>query len=78
MVGVLRKVQAYMADRRFLLIGFRGRGHLAHVINVVTRLDSPGKGRVLHFKERLCDLEDGDGRRGEVAHLVPVNPWSGV
>lgn len=78
MVGALRKVQAHVADRRSLLIGFRGKGHLSHVINVVTRLGSPGKGRVLHFKERLCDFEDGGGRPGEVMHLVPVNPWSGV
>lgn len=68
MVGVLRKVQARKADRRSLLIGFRGRGHIFHGIDeppidhVVTRLGSLGKGKVLHFKERLCDLEDGGGR----------------
>lgn len=65
MVGALRKVQAHVADRRSLLIGFRGKGHLSHVNDersvdhVVTRLGSLGKGRVLHFKERLCDFEDG-------------------
>lgn len=77
MVGILRRVQAHKADRRSLLIGFRGKGHLSHGIDVVTRLGSPGKGRVLHFKERRCDFEDGGGRR-EVAHSVPVSPWSGV